>query len=333
MADKRFLLSIDGGGIRGIIPICALAALEKTTGRLTRDIFSFVAGTSTGAIITAAIAAGIRAEDMLESYRTLAGKIFKKGPLSFPKRVVTGHLYSVATLKQAISEQLGDKSGWVLNDCPVDVLISAKQFSNGKPWYLVRDKKGANYGMSGSFALVDCVAGSAAAPTFFEPLDVDHSKGWPPSVDALVDGGLGVTGNPVYQLCVEAFYYTDQYDRSNSTVVSLGTGRFLRSGRPRWIWPWLQWVLGELLESPGEQQTQLVQRHFKTVDLYRIDLNFTKLNPPLTRQISLDDTKSIDLLTNCGREFAATIDWNAILDASDRRWRVTDTNTEWDQYT
>jgi patatin-like phospholipase/acyl hydrolase len=44
---RRYLLSIDSGGIRGIIPAVALIKLEKTTGKLTRETFSFVAGTST----------------------------------------------------------------------------------------------------------------------------------------------------------------------------------------------------------------------------------------------------------------------------------------------
>jgi Patatin-like phospholipase len=56
---RQYLLSIDGGGIRGIIPAIALAKLEDTTGKLTRDTFSFVAGTSTGAIIAAGVAAGV----------------------------------------------------------------------------------------------------------------------------------------------------------------------------------------------------------------------------------------------------------------------------------
>jgi hypothetical protein len=44
--SRRHLLSIDGGGIRGIIPAIGLSKLESTTGHLTRDIFPFVAGTS-----------------------------------------------------------------------------------------------------------------------------------------------------------------------------------------------------------------------------------------------------------------------------------------------
>ena len=63
------LLGIDGGGIRGIIPLCALVELEKQTGQLTRDVFSFIAGTSTGAIITGGLALGLSAEYMLALYQ------------------------------------------------------------------------------------------------------------------------------------------------------------------------------------------------------------------------------------------------------------------------
>ncbi|HEX9634375.1 MAG TPA: patatin-like phospholipase family protein, partial [Candidatus Limnocylindria bacterium] len=45
------ILSIDGGGVRGVIPAVWLAALEKQVGGLARDQFDFVAGTSTGALI------------------------------------------------------------------------------------------------------------------------------------------------------------------------------------------------------------------------------------------------------------------------------------------
>ena len=54
MTRPRRILAIDGGGIRGIIPAVALAALERETGTPTRDQFDFVAGTSTGAVIAGA---------------------------------------------------------------------------------------------------------------------------------------------------------------------------------------------------------------------------------------------------------------------------------------
>src|SRR5919205_1551196 len=88
---QRYLLSIDGGGIRGIIPAVALVKLESTTGRLTRDIFSFVAGTSTGAIIAAAVAAGIPAPRILNLYLNRSREVFTGPPLlNTLRRIVTG---------------------------------------------------------------------------------------------------------------------------------------------------------------------------------------------------------------------------------------------------
>src|ERR687885_959924 len=96
---RRYLLSIDGGGIRGIIPAIALAKLESTTGRLTRETFSFVAGTSTGAIITAAIAAGIPATRIRDLYITRAREVFTKYPWNILKRIIFGSMYSTQTAR------------------------------------------------------------------------------------------------------------------------------------------------------------------------------------------------------------------------------------------
>src|SRR5579884_4291292 len=77
---RRKLLAIDGGGIRGIIPATALVKLEQTTGQLTRDIFAFVAGTSTGAIIAAGIAAGVPAQRILDLYVTRSPEVLTQRP-------------------------------------------------------------------------------------------------------------------------------------------------------------------------------------------------------------------------------------------------------------
>jgi patatin-like phospholipase/acyl hydrolase len=186
--NRRNILSLDGGGIRGIIPICALVELEKK-GTPASTLFSFVAGTSTGAIIAAAIAAGIPASEILNSYRNLAGQVFKKTVLTLPKRVVLGYMYSTDRLLAAVASQLGAKSTWQLNDCPVDILISAKRLADGHAWYFVKDGP-RNAGKTGHLKLVDCVTGSAAAPTFFQPWLI------PEPVGTVVDGGVGVTGYP-----------------------------------------------------------------------------------------------------------------------------------------
>lgn len=326
MAHK-YLLSIDGGGIRGIIPACLLVKLEQTTGKLTRDVFSFLAGTSTGALITAAVAAGVPATRIRDLYLNRTREIFKHGPFSIIKRISSGSMYSTKTLHDVIAQELGLASGWKLNDSPVDLLITAKRVPDGMPWYFVRDDPN-NSGCTGRLNLVDCATASAAAPTYFEPWTMPEDSPLPPTcqrVGTLIDGGVGVTGNPVYQACVEAFYYASGYDPDETTTVSLGTGRYVSKDQPTWIWSWLNWVLAQLLESPGEQQTEITQRQFPTMPFYRIDME-------LKEDIPLDDVGSVEKLRQIGEQLAATVDWEVILAGGDAPSRIRAKKTLWSQY-
>jgi len=323
---RRYLLSIDSGGIRGIIPAIALVKLENTTGRLTRDIFSFVAGTSTGAIIAAAITAGVPAARILDFYVNRTREIFTQSPLKWIRRIFFGSAYSVEKLHHLIAQAIHPNQAWTLNDSPVDVLLTAKRISDGMPWYFVRDNP-MNSGCTGRLGLVDCTTASAAAPTYFAPWTIAESS-TPPQcemVGTLVDGAVGVTGNPVYQACIEAFDYTPDYTPEETITVSLGTGRFKHRKEPKWIGGWLEWVLAELLESPGEQQTEITQRHFPEMIFYRIDTE-------LKENIGLDDARNIGRLVEYGERLAEKIDWEAILAGTETRFRIGHNNTLWEQY-
>ena len=310
--DNR-LLSIDGGGVKGIIPALVLARLERETGRPTRETFDFIAGTSSGAITAAALAAGIPAQRIVDLYAARSADVLRRIPvLSTLLRIVTGSMYDTMRLREVITDELGEAAGWTLNDAPIDVLITAKRIDDGMPWYFVRDNP-ANSCRAGGFPLLDVVTASAAAPTYFRPYDI-------PGVGRLIDGGVGVTGNPVYQGCVEAFEYTHRYRPAQTLVVSLGTGQALRRRRPTWIWPWLGWLLSELLRSPAEQQTELVHRHYPEAPFYRIDVR-------LDRDVALDDVAAIAWLRRWGERLAAGVDWPAILEGRDVAHRVTAEST------
>jgi uncharacterized protein len=323
---RRYLLSIDSGGIRGIIPAVALVKLEATTGRLTREIFSFVAGTSAGAMIAAAIAAGVPAVQILDVYVNRTPELFVRYPWRMIKRVLFGYMYSTQALHDLIAEAIGPAQTWSLNDSPIEILLTAKRISDGMPWYFVRDNP-RNAGCTGRLGIVDCATASAAAPTYFEPWTIPETS-TPPQCDPvgrLVDGAVGVTGNPVYQACIEAFDYTPGYKPEETITVSLGTGRFRNRKEPLWIGGWLEWILAELLESPGEQQTEITQQHYPEMTFYRIDTE-------LKENIGLDDASKIGRLVEYGERLAEKIDWEAILAGSDTEFRVGSHNTLWKQY-
>jgi uncharacterized protein len=323
--SHKYLLSIDGGGIRGILPATALVKLEQTTGRLARETFSFAAGTSTGALIASAVAAGLPATRILDIYLKRTREIFSPGPpWNSIKRVCTGSMYSTRNLYNVLAGELGPAARWTLNDSPIDLLLTAKRLADGKPWYFVRDNP-RNSQCTGRLGLVDCAAASAAAPTYFLPWTITEPAPPYPAcqpVGELVDGGVGVTGNPVYQACVEAFCYTPGYVPSHTTVVSFGTGRLISEQHPHSLLGWLTWVLDETLRSPEEQQTELVARHFTDLTFYRLDPIFGELDPAFYGDIPMDDVASINRLQDYGQRFAARIDWEAILTGRDDTFRV-----------
>src|SRR5580700_7112905 len=77
--DRRFrILSIDGGGIRGIFPAAVLAGLERrfTGGRSIANYFDLIAGTSTGGILALGLGAGYNASDLLELYTLRGCEVF-----------------------------------------------------------------------------------------------------------------------------------------------------------------------------------------------------------------------------------------------------------------
>jgi len=297
----RRILSIDGGGIRGIIPASTLVALEQQLGRPVRECFNFLAGTSTGALIAAAAAAGVPATRILDIYVQRAGEIFTPGKfIADIKRLISGYMYDPENIRRVLDSEFGTARGWKLNDSPVRLLITAKGIDT-HPWYFVQDTS-RNARTTGTLGLIDCAVASAAAPTYFSPWTIQIGG----RKVVLVDGGVGVTGNPVYQACVEAFYY-DDFTPADTRVVSLGTGTFAAGDRiPSGLLGWLQWTVDALLDAPEEQQTEIVNRHFPPGMLQRFDWE-------LPHAIDLADTSAIPELVTIGKKAAAGMDWKTIL--------------------
>jgi patatin-like phospholipase/acyl hydrolase len=297
----RHVLSIDGGGIRGIIPCCTLITLEQQLGKPTREVFGMLAGTSTGALLAAALAAGIPAADILKVYTDRAGEIFN-GLLPTEKMLATGHRYEALNMAKVLRSELGPSAHWALNDSPLRILLTAMG-ANKHPWYFVQDNP-KNAQTTGKLSLVDCATASAAAPTYFDPWNV-------PGIGPCFDGGVGVTGNPVYQACREAFEF-DDFSPADTRVVSLGTGYFPASkdeAAPHGFLDTLTWTIDTLLASPQDQQTEFVNERWPGI-LRRSDWQ-------LPRAIDLADTSAIPDLVAIGKQAAAAMNWCDVLSGSE----------------
>jgi patatin-like phospholipase/acyl hydrolase len=293
-------LSINGGGIRGIIPCSVLAALEQQTGKLTRDLFSYVSGTSTGALLAAGVAAGIPASQLLTVYTTQSKNVFTPtGVFADAKRIAEGFMYDPRRLRDVLAGVFGAAAQWSMNDCPIGICIPATAM-NGHNWYFVRDTA-RNARTTGAVKLIEAAVASASAPTYF-----DH---WPLTVQgqalAFFDGGTGGLANPSYQACVEMFEY-DTFAPSETRLVSLGTGFYPGSNTPpRGLIGVVSWATGTLVDSSEDWVDRAVERQWPGVK--------RKFDWQLPSDIAMDNLAAIPELLNVGKAAAASVDWQEVL--------------------
>ena len=314
----KSILSIDGGGIRGIIPLACLVRLESREGKPSHEIFDMIAGTSTGAIIAGGIALGISARGLLALYKYMARKAFT--PLPLWRVILNGgnHRYSNTFISEILSDLGADQE---LNGLPIDLLITAKNTSTSRTDFFVRDAPG-NACLWGTMSLKDAILASIAAPTYL-PAHSAEVKGvrhtW-------VDGGVGVAGNPSYHAAVEAMHYSSgRYPTGETHMLSFGTGRSPHSIQAECanIVQWGSWVLSELLEDASDWQQYVTRTEYDMtgrIDLrrYQLDLAHDVMkilgvsvpDDVDVTNIGLDATWAIDLLESIGHAFADRIDFD-----------------------
>ena len=313
----KTILSVDGGGIRGIIPLACLVQLEKKEGKPAPELFDMVAGTSTGAIIAGGISLGMSARGLLALYRDLARKAFDKLPWWQVLFNLGNHRYSNDFIATRLDEIGANRS---LNELTMDVLITAKNMRTSRTDFFVRDGPG-NTSQWGTLSLKDAVLASIAAPSYFPA----HQATLSGITYTWVDGGVGVAGNPSYHAAVEAIHYSaGRYPPGETRLLSFGTG-----SRPHRIdamkaniLQWGLWSLSESLEDANEWQTYVTRKEYDQtgrVDLrrYQIDLatdvlQELEISLPSNREaddLDMDAVWAIDVLENIGRAFADRIDF------------------------
>ena len=173
----KYVLSLGGGGYRGLFTIEFLAMLEEITGPL-RDRVSLVAGTSAGSINAMGLAIGLPARTIRDKTVQLGSSVFPPERIPFQGFInqALKHKRDPSLLKRALTEILGD---WTLGQTVVPALGTAVDLTAGQPKIFKAKELG---GQDDGIKLVDIVLASTAAPTYFPP----HRIG----PKTYVDGGL-----------------------------------------------------------------------------------------------------------------------------------------------
>jgi patatin-like phospholipase/acyl hydrolase len=298
------ILSIDGGGIRGLIPAMILDRVEKHVGRPIAACFDMIAGTSTGGILSVALTRAGEdgtpmwtAEQLIELYETEGPKIFDRSVFKALESAfgIEDEKYPRRQLEAALDLYLGQAR---LKDALTDVLVAAYETEQRFPFFFKRRK--ALEDPSHDFAISDVAYATSAAPTYFEPLKLQTSD--PVEYFSLIDGGV-FASNPAMCAYAEARRH---HPERTVMMLSLGTGELTRSlpyeevrgwGLREWIWPHtplLNVMFDGMSDTVDYQLTQLVDeglyyRFQPTLDLARDEMD--DAGPENLRALKLQATR------------------------------------------
>lgn len=211
--DREFrILSIDGGGIKGVFPAAFLAELETSLREPIYRYFDLIAGTSTGGIIALGLGLGLSATTITTFYEKHGPHIFPAALLSTPIRLVRQFIsskYSPDALRSALEDTFKDCT---LSDSKVRLLIPSFNVNNGEI-HIYKTRHHARFHTDFRVSMVDVALATTAAPTYF-PIHKGAGRA------LYVDGGLWAN-NPVGNAVVEAVSWLGKDPRSIK-VLSLG---------------------------------------------------------------------------------------------------------------
>jgi patatin-like phospholipase/acyl hydrolase len=247
MAKFR-ILSMDGGGIRGIITVVFLQRLSREPGlEGWLDRVNLLAGTSTGGLIALGLAAGKSLESIRAIYETDASKIFETSVWHEITHLgnIFGAKYDIENLEEVLKTFLGE--GTTLGSLAKLVLITSFDLDGtlrgvGRTW---KPKLFHNFGGGDSdVAELAWKVGlyTSAAPTYFQP------------VDGFVDGGI-YASNP--SMCALAQSQDSRFEErapiEDVVLLSLGTGTsrdFIRPQQPDWgAAQWIKPLISIMLDG------------------------------------------------------------------------------------
>lgn len=208
--EKVFkILSIDGGGIKGLYSATILKRLEEKFKCHTSDHFDMICGTSTGGLIALALSLKITAEDICSFYEKKGGMIFpthkkikipfyKTIDYGFFKQTLKGGKYSDVGLKESLLEIFGEKQ---IKDCNNLLCIPSYSITEAKPKVFKYDHLEGELSRDNLVPIVDIALATSAAPTYFPLAEIKHFNG-----EQFIDGGVWAN-NPTLVGLLEALNY------------------------------------------------------------------------------------------------------------------------------
>ena len=207
-SGSRFrILSLSGGGYRGLFTACILSDIEKEAGRPLNEIFDLICGTSIGGIIATGAALGVPCEKISSSLETF-------GPAIFPKTKKFKALYTAKYAREPLESAI--KSILPNHDLPFadiekNAFVTALDSTTGSP-HLINTRQFSSENNS-SLSILDALLSTSTAPTYFPPYLVAGRS--------YIDGGV-IANAPDLVALTQTMRHKHK-DLSDCWMLSVGT--------------------------------------------------------------------------------------------------------------
>jgi hypothetical protein len=240
------ILALDGGGLRGVLTVGLLSRIEEILrARAGGDpdfrlchYFDLIGGTSTGAIIAAGLAVGMRVAEIREHYYRLGNVVFKRDLLRLG---LVRQKYDARRVDKALHEIFGDHT-LGSSGIRTGLMIMTKRLDTTSPWPLTNNPNDPYFNPrpnsttipNRDYPLWKVVRASTAAPYYFAPEFVTIKEGSAdgavkPVSGEFIDGGVSTANNPSLQMVqlatLHGYGLRWPLGDDQMLVVSLGTGR------------------------------------------------------------------------------------------------------------
>lgn len=274
------VLSIDGGGVRGIIPARILQEIEIRTGKHIFELFDIVSGTSTGGLLALGITKPSKeakpefsAEALVEFYMKRTKEIFAKPKII--RKIETGFglwgsKYDRAAYDAILSEIFGKT---LLSQTLCPVFIPIYSLGNYKPF--ISGTYFAVNNQENDFYLKDIAAATSAAPTYFSPIHFKSPNGI--TIYQGVDGGI-YANNPELIGVTGVYLLHPNFEIGNIILLSLGTGDAARNAKSNTDYGEIGWlqnkdIIGNMIDAESAIAETAIAAMLRSNNHFRFQLH------------------------------------------------------------
>lgn len=295
--NKKFrILSIDGGGLRGLIPLLILKYIEKKTGKKSWELFDLIVGTSTGGIIATGLTVTedgktnlLTVDKLIELYTTNANFIFPKkrgiSKLFQSVKSVFSPKYSSDGLDKLLKTYFKNLK---LSDTLKPICVTSYDLMNNEI-SIFKSRKSQEEGQN-PFLFEICRA-TSAAPTYLP----SYNMKWNNKIRSMIDGGVYVN-NPTLVGISDALKnrYGRKVKLKDLKVLSLGTGTHSSNlgvkNTPKWgIIEWAKPITDVMMQSSSravDYQVELLVEDYLRLQIEIFEEKFSSMSDssPETRE-------------------------------------------------